>query len=288
MQHFTREQLKMARGKNLYEFLKKEHSDLFISVGTSIRPRNNRSISIKSGYCGYMDFENGETGNSVDFLVRHMNYELDQAVFALCGETISPVRHIDDVSLKVDKLPPVFPNPVKGRYKNLFAYLMKRSISPETIKMLIDDGIIYQEVEHNNIVFINKERNWGEIRGTYDLNDTTFKHGIVSNSRVDGFWWFRTAEHPIKAYICEAAIDAISLYEIQQIESIKEPTLYISIGGVGKQRAIDRIKRHKIRTILAVDNDEAGANCRNRNSELEYLLPTHKDWNEDLQKLKKG
>lgn len=283
MQHFTQEQLRRARKTDLYEFCRKNHSNMFIFEGMSIRLKTNRSLSIKCGYCGYTDFANAETGNSIDFLVRHMEYKLDQAVFALCGETAVPVRHIYDDSLKVDKLQPVFPKPVKGSYKNLFAYLMKRCISQVTIKKLIDEGIIYQEVEHNNIVFINKEKDWGEIRSTYDLNSTTFKHGIISNSRTDGFWWFRTAEHPIKAYICEAAIDALSLYEIQRTETINEPTLYISVGGAGKQRAIDRIKSHKLRTILAVDNDDAGEKCRRKNPELEALLPVCKDWNEDLQ-----
>ena len=48
-----------------------------------------------------------------------------------------------------------------------------------------------------------------------------------------------------------------------------------------KQPAIDRLKRHT-RVILAVDNDEAGSECRKRNSELESIIPNHKDWNEDL------
>ena len=48
-----------------------------------------------------------------------------------------------------------------------------------------------------------------------------------------------------------------------------------------KQPAIDRLKRHT-RVILAVDNDDAGSECRKRNAELESIIPNHKDWNEDL------
>lgn len=281
MQHFTTEQMRKARKTDLYAFLRQNHSDAFIVEGMSIHPRNNQSLSIRQGYCGYIDFATDETGNSVDFLVKHMDYKLDQAVFALCGENMAPVWHINEVNRKVEKLPPMFPKAVHGRYKNLFAYLMKRCISQETIKMLIDDGVIYQEAEHNNIVFANQERDWGEIRSTYDMGRSAFRHGSVTNSRTDGFWWFRTAEHPVRAYVCEAAIDAVSLYELHRKDGIREPSLYISIGGAGKQQAIDRIK-HSIKTILAVDNDEAGENCRRRNPDLEYLIPVHKDWNEDL------
>lgn len=32
-----------------------------------------------------------------------------------------------------------------------------------------------------------------------------------------------------------------------------------------------------------MDNDAAGQQCRDRNPDLEYALPTLKDWNDDLQ-----
>lgn len=66
-----------------------------------------------------------------------------------------------------------------------------------------------------------------------------------------------------------------------------EPAYYISIAGATKQPAIDRLKLSKLNIILAVDNDEAGQVCRDRNFDLEYILPDRKDWNEDLQVLKK-
>ncbi len=91
--------------------------------------------------------------------------------------------------------------------------------------------------------------------------------------------------HASKCYICEAAIDAISLYELHKIQRNHEEAYYISIAGVAKQPAIDRLKKYKYKLVLAVDNDDAGQNCRNRNSELEYIIPMHKDWNEDLQAL---
>lgn len=66
-----------------------------------------------------------------------------------------------------------------------------------------------------------------------------------------------------------------------------EPAYYISIAGATKQPAIDKLKLSKLNIILAVDNDEAGQVCRDRNFDLEYILPDRKDWNEDLQVLKK-
>ncbi len=64
-----------------------------------------------------------------------------------------------------------------------------------------------------------------------------------------------------------------------------ENAYYISIAGVAKQPAIDRLEQSKLHIVLAVDNDDAGQKCRDKNASLEYILPVHKDWNEDLQAL---
>ncbi|MDE6052735.1 MAG: DUF3991 and toprim domain-containing protein [Lachnospiraceae bacterium] len=209
-----------------------------------------------------------------------MGYTIVDAVQALAGETT------DIYSEKIQQngvknIPPQFPPPVDGNYKNLFAYLANRGIPTETIQMLVSQKILYQEKTRNNIVFINMERDFAALRGTYTYGKPF--HGIVPNCRSDGFWWFRTSKNADKAYICEAAIDAVSLYQLHKIHGNNEPAYYISIAGAGKQTAINRIKNSALTIILAVDNDEAGQQCRDRNSDLEYILPERKDWNEDLQ-----
>lgn len=278
-----KEQVKAARHADLYAFLVKYHDSNFKHEGDSIRPKDNHSISIKKGYNGYKDFSNDETGNSVDYITKYMGYTFLDAVRALSGEPAS-VNPLNMQQGGIENVPPQFPAPVDGMYKNLFAFLKNRSISAETIQILVKQKLLYQEKSRNNIVFINAERNFGEIRGTYTLGKAF--HGIVPDSRHDGFWWFRTSKDASKCYICEAAIDAISLYELHKIQGKHEDAYYISIAGVAKQPAIDRLKGSKYNLILAVDNDMAGQQCRDRNSELEYILPKNKDWNEDLQDLK--
>lgn len=86
MRHFTTEQKLQARNTDLYSFLLKYHGTEFVKEGNSLRMRSNHSISIKEGYHGYMDFGANDKGNSVDFLVNHLGYQMDEAVFALSGE----------------------------------------------------------------------------------------------------------------------------------------------------------------------------------------------------------
>ena len=302
--------------------------NLFYREGHSIHPIKNRSVSIKQGYNGYIDFSTGESGNSVDYLVRYLGYQLDEAVFSLCrdgnptdsfyspGITSAQYEYVHSslngkLCTDKDKLEAQFPEPFNGPYKQLYAYLMWRGISSDTITKLVEEKILYQDT-HSNIIFANKERDWGERRGTntymerrcfnrsgcknfvkldYDRCGnmelcSTYKksvyRGMIANSRSDGFWWFKIGDgQSDKVYVCEAAIDAISLYELQKKSSAIENTVYVSIGGTAKQPAINRLKAHK-RVILAVDNDIAGSECRKRNADLECIIPKRKDWNEDL------
>ena len=280
----SKKQIASARHADLYAFLMKYHSSNFKTEGDSIRPKDNHSISIKKGYHGYKDFSTEETGNSIEFLTNHMGYTFVEAVQALSDVSALAQQPTDVQQDGIENVPPKFPEPVNGMYKNLFAFLKTRSISTETIQKLVKQKLLYQEKSKNNIVFINMERDFAELRGTYTFGNPF--HGIVPHSRHDGFWWFRTSRNAAKAYICEAAIDAISLYELHKIQGNHEEAYYISIAGVAKQPAIDRLKKYKYKLVLSVDNDDAGQNCRNRNSDLEYIIPVHKDWNEDLQSLK--
>lgn len=292
IKRFTEEQKKAARKADLYDFLCKNHMSDFKIEGSSIRLRNNNSVSIKKGYSGYMDFSDNSHGNGIEFLTKYMNYSIVEAVIALSGN--NPLSIDNSISMSESHINTItssnefiLPKPIKGIYKQLFMYLTKsRGISKETIQMLIDMKIIYQysipynDKIINNIIFVNKERDFAEVHGT-----STYKsfHGIIPNSRKDGFWWFQP--HPEQktkvVYICEAAIDAISLYEIHKEQGKTNGSVYVSIAGCGKQQTIERLKKSP-KVILAVDNDDAGQKCRDRNSDLEYIIPNNKDWNEDL------
>lgn len=284
-QNVTAEQIQIARRTDLYAFLLKYHDSGFKHEGDSIRLKSNHSISIRRGYAGYKDFATSETGNSVDFLINYMGYGLVNAVQALTADSINPALSTAAQQPAVNNIPPQFPTPVDGRYKNLFAYLAGRGISTRTIQALVSRKIIYQEKNRNNIVFINFERDFAELHGTYTYGKSF--HGVVSNCRHDGFWWFRTSKTAKTAYICEAAIDAISLHELHKMQKNPKDAYYISIAGVAKQAAIDRLKNSLLTPVIAVDNDDVGQKCRERNADLAYILPTRKDWNDDLKALQK-
>lgn len=283
MQHFTKKQMQAARKANLYDYLMCNHLSDCIKDGNSLRPKCNHSISIKKGYAGYNDFSSDETGNSVDFLVRYMGYDLDTAVFALSEQVASVFIAEAEREKELNIVVPVeFPKPLTGRWKQLYAYLQARGISVDIINLLVQQKIIYQSAERNNIIFINRERDFAEARGTYTYGKPYHR---IYKGQADRFWWFKPWEGTVECvYVCEAAIDAISLYQLHTSSKEAQKAIYVSLGGVANQQTIDRLKRQPAgyKVVLAVDNDAAGEACRKRNNDLDYILPEGKDWNEDL------
>lgn len=283
MQYFTKKQMQAARKANLYDYLMCNHLSDCIKDGNSLRPKCNHSISIKKGYAGYKDFSSDETGNSVDFLVRYMGYDLDTAVFALSEQVASVFIAEAEREKELNIVVPVeFPKSLTGRWKQLYAYLQARGISVDIINLLVQQKIIYQSAERNNIIFINRERDFAEARGTYTYGKPYHR---IYKGQADRFWWFKPWEGTVECvYVCEAAIDAISLYQLHTSSKEAQKAIYVSLGGVANQQTIDRLKRQPAgyKVVLAVDNDAAGEACRKRNNDLDYILPEGKDWNEDL------
>lgn len=295
---------KAARRANLYNFLLRHHYNDVKKEGNSLRLLDNNSVSIKEGYSGYFDFSTKEKGNSIKFLMEFLDYSFPDAVIALCADMGIDAVNLPEFGDATEKAPSpprdakkgqdtvnrtfAPPEPLQGQYRQLYAYLTQhRGIPPALIQRLIDDKLLYQAADHGNMVFIDPARTFMEIRGS-----NSFKpFHQVAFSDPAAFWWFKPRgldTDPTVAYICEGAIDAISLYLLLSLDTSTNADrgLYCSIGGVANQQRIDAIKTGMDQagcpTIITVDNDKAGEGCRQHNQDCKCLIPTGKDWNEDL------
>ena len=84
MNFVSKEQIRIARRVNLYEFMVTDHPAMIKREGNAIRLIEHDSIFIKRGDSGYVRYsDRHETGNSVDFLIRYIGYSLPDAVLAL-------------------------------------------------------------------------------------------------------------------------------------------------------------------------------------------------------------
>lgn len=287
---FTKEQAVRARNADLGEFLLRTDPEHYVIQGNSVRlcdpsaPKKDRikAISIKRGVSWAYDFKTGRAMNAVQYLTDYMGYGLVDAIKALAGDDITYRKasvSSDYARRKPEqaKPPPIFPEKATGSPRQMYAYLCSRGIPAETITSLCRLGLLYQSKEHNNLVFINGKKDYAELRGTYTYGQPF--HGVL-RSRPDRFWSFAIGK-PQKAYVCESAIDAISLYTLLKQKHQEGGALYAGIGGVANQQSIDLIKKH-LPVILAVDNDPAGQLCRDRNPDCAAIIPSRKDWNEDL------
>ena len=280
----TREQILAARKADLSEFLMRKHHTLFRTAGCSLYMASRKSLYIRKGFPGYTDFATGEHGNPIDFLTRHMGYSFPAAVMELSGPGVGTSTTPTMPPSRIPSAPIRLPEPAPRPYRRVYAYLLRRGLPGWLIRKLEDNGLLYQDLHHANAVFVNPQRDYCELRGTLSFADRPF-HGCLK-AKPDRFWYYLSHQGKTEvSYVCESAIDALSLYLIHYVSGIHRPAAYISIGGVANQSTIDRI-RSRIPTILAVDNDRAGALCRERNPGAAALIPAHKDWNEDLHFLK--
>lgn len=275
----TRDQIHTARTADLCGYLEVCHPALFKRTGHSLYMKEKDSVYIKDGFPGYMDFASGRHGNSIDFLMEYLHYGFVDAVLALSdadtGSCAAP-----QIRRRTESGHFALPAYASKPFTALYKYLQGRGLPPWIISRMVEEGILYQERDHGNAVFITLQKDYCEIRGTYGGSANHFHS--CQKIAADRFWYVTSSDSPPKvAFICEAAIDAVSLLLLRRKAGDTDPSVFISIGGVCNQKAIDRIKR-RMPAVIAVDNDAAGEQCRCRNSDIFSLIPSGKDWNEDL------
>ncbi len=253
--------------------------------GNWARLRENRSVCFKRGSSRYMDFSKSgkeSSGNLIDLLCTYY------------GETFKSVMEtrldskVQYTLKKEAKYESHFILPeIDTKTAETMAYLVKtRKIPVELVQRLINEELIYQGINsvngkaYRNCVFVNESKSYYELHGTYSFGKSFHGNG---RKAIDEYWSFKTAVGIATVYICESAIDAMSLAALRQM--YKENALCVSIGGVGNYKTIERlIEKYGCKCVLAVDNDKAGQECRERYSQLRSIVSKHKDWNEDLVK----
>lgn len=309
--------VRAVRRAPLFDYLKAKHPNDVILEGSSLRLACNRSVVVSSTRTGFIDYSTGDSGNAIDCLTRYLDYDFLDAATDLC-EYMGIPMDLQDETINVGDLtdykppgtapghlagpmasgsqprpqqaapPKPFapPAPVQGPYRRLFAYLtQQRGIPAWLVQRLVDGGLLYEDAAHGNAVFINQAKTYAELRGT--MTGKPF-HGLAPGSGTEEFWWFKPgppASPVTAAFICEGAIDAMSLYLLRQRQPLPpgDNPMYCSIGGVANQQRIDMIKSCMGAAgrpvIIAVDNDPAGEKCRQRNPGCCTLVPRLKDWN---------
>ena len=272
----TQEQIQIARKTWLGPFLLSRFPEEYKTSGRSVVSKTEKGFSAPLDFSGYQNFRTGDRGNPIDFMMKHKNYSFQDAVLELWRYNSAHAGEKPEVK-STFCLPQRYESTLQVR-----KYLSARAIPEWLTDRLILDSILYEDERHN-AVFVSYDQDYCELRGTCGRKF----HGSRKKER-DGFWSMSKADDDFHdVYVCEGAIDALSLFLLSQetpellFPETDGPAVFVSIGGTGNQSAIERLA-DKGYVILAVDNDPAGEECRQRNKNLASILPVHKDWNEDL------
>lgn len=261
-----------------------------------------------------------EGGSQIDFLMQFCDVDsiADAIRILLEFQGISvqdPAwkEHIEDGKLRhqADALPQkersefVLPEPMaEGNYRRAYAYLMKtRGLSQKVVDYFVKDlGILYEEKEHHNLVFLGKDKEgvvrYATKRGTADIYGKKYRGDVAGNDKNYGINIVNTDSDELKVF--EANIDLMSYLDVTgDYQSNK-----LVLGMVADNPLVQFLKDyHHIKKIgFCLDNDKAGMNAIYGDEEKghqgllkKYMLQgyqTHadivpkesgcKDWNEYL------
>lgn len=265
-----RNQIQIARRADLYEYLLRYHPDSVKKAGFGrLQHKQHDSLIITQGK-GFCHNSRNKTGNGVDYLMEYHGYSFQRAVAALAtfAGAAEPVQRVTTYTK---------PETTSGAFKRVFAYLtVTRKIPRDVVTELIAKKLLSEDLQHN-CVFASDACNYSELVGT--LSDVRFK-GIAPGSDADGYWVAGNVDADT-VYICESAIDAVSLFAIQKTIAPERAAAVASIGGL-KPAAVRRLQERFSTCVIAVDNDDAGEKFAATFPELRRIKSKWKDWNEDL------
>lgn len=229
------------------------------------------------------DFADMSFRESMDFLLNFNGFSRD-----------APAQKPEIRLPKKEEKPPVpfaLPEPNEDN-RRVFSYLRKRGIAYQVIDAFVKSGLLYEDKEHHNCIFVGKDSKGDPVfaykRGTWDKDGAGFK-GDVEGSNKDIA--FRLSCDPelnmIRVY--ESPIDLMSDMTLRRY--IRSNCVALCCLGDGALESYLNDYPH-IKTIdLCLDADQWGRQAAERIKKKfvergyevrDFVPPEGKDWNECL------
>ncbi|MEA4893992.1 MAG: DUF3991 and TOPRIM domain-containing protein [Oscillospiraceae bacterium] len=313
MAYLTKEEIESARQPDLLNFLQRYDPGELIPVGRgAYKTKTHSSLKISNGkWCWWSQGKLGGK-NALDYLVKVKNMDFVEAVQLInqqCGFSSSRSLPAADKTTPAPKSrKEEFLLPVRNsNNKRITAYLLSRGIDIEILDFCYQHGLIYEEAERHNAVFVGydgKMAKYATLRGATTGN--RFMREVSGSMKAYSF--SISSEMPGAVLnVFESAIDALSyLAQLKMQEQDWRSQSVLSLGGVfvmkkdGDRRmpvALESylsIHRDVKEIILRMDNDAVGrAAAESIRATIETLTVTielpeqGKDYNEWLM-LQKG
>ena len=296
MGRFTEHQLADAKRTDLEALLRRRGETLQRSGGEYRWIRRDGSgehdsVTIRGN--SWFDHKNQIGGDAIGFLQEFDGLSFREAVAELIGDrrtaSENPAPRREPAAPPKPRKP--FELPLRNaNERRVFAYLCKsRGIDREVVAHFVRAGLLYEDAEHHNAVFIATDVDSKPCGGLKKSTNTasSFRQTIEGS---DTHYAFRHKGTSGRVFVFEAAVDMLS-YITMHAENWEEHN-YIALDGLSPKSLFQFLDENpNVREIdLCVDNDEGGlkgvakitAQLAERGyTEVRANLPTLKDWNED-------
>ena len=266
-------------------------------VGSYYTTQEMDSLRVKDRRTWYR-YSESVGGDAIEFLRHFHGMAFPEAVRYLLAFNGCPVDAPSPLPLRKTRPSPrrgrpafVLPQP-NGDNERVRAYLRGRVIAPSVIDGFIRTGLLYEDAEHHNCVFVGQDGAGKAVfaakRGTYYRGGAAFRGDVAGSDKSVAF---RTP--------CDPVLDAVCVF-VAPIDLMSWFTLYGKTNALALCGLYDapldtylRENPHLRRIILCLDADGRGretsrklvAKYQNLGYETEEQIPpSGKDWNEYLQK----
>ena len=274
---YTQEQIDRANQVDLEQFLR-SHGEQVTKSGNEYRWKRHDSLTIRGNK--WFRHSQSKGGYPVEFVMEFFGKTFPEAVSLLIGE--APAHNGAAAAPSADfRLPP------RNRYAAAaMAYLRQRNIPEELIQEFYEEGLIYEDAQHHNIVFVGKDKTgiprYAHCKGT----EGSFRMDVQGSDKAHNFAYRSDGKSLL---VFEAPIDLMSFIALYPNDW--KMRNYLSLGGVGAKALEGFLSERKdMETVyICTDSDKAGNDAVNRLLEsipesmtVIRLIPCEKDWNEVL------
>ena len=227
----------------------------------------------------------------MDFVRRFYNMSFPEAVtFLLNGEQGEAYHAAEG---KPDEPPKPFVVPPKNdSMRRVYAYLtQRRGIDREIVTSFAQAGLLYEDAEYHNAVFIGKDEH-GIVRHAHkrsvNSEGKAFRINVEGSDPRYSFHWMGTSD---RLYVFEAPIDMLSFISLPP-ENWRTHS-YVALCGTSEHAMLWMLEQNpKLQKVaLCLDSDNAGQKAVERltgilsehgYADVTPMLPEAKDWNDEL------
>lgn len=287
--YFTPEQKEIAQRTNLMELLRSQGETLKPSGSEYEWLCQGQKVTIRRNLWYHQYEQVG--GDAVDFVRKFMGNSFVEAVEFLLQHNGEPLPEHAQQKREPFSLPEASRN-----MNRVFAYLVKqRGIDREVLYAFVHKRMVYESAKHHNAVFVGYDRD-GVPRHAHKrstASEGTYKCNAPSSQPEYSFHWTGTDN---ELYLFEAPIDLLSYITLHP-EGWQAHSYAAACSVSDKvlfQMLMDYPTIHVV--YICFDSDEPGQTAAQRISDKlflrgiksEILVPTHKDWNEDLVSIRRA